>query len=87
MKNNQQQSSDDVDEVERSIQEVNAVLGDTAVPHEVRENNLRSTNAVKEILSVKLKHLNPKTELKRIFGSKIVKSEQRYTCFLDQAVL
>ncbi|KAK6626957.1 hypothetical protein RUM44_009434 [Polyplax serrata] len=76
LKNNQQQSSDDVDEVERSIQEVNAVLGDTAVPHEVRENNLRSTNAVKEILSVKLKHLNPKTELKRIFGSKIVKSEQ-----------
>lgn len=36
----------------------------------------RSVHIRKSILSVQHKHLNPNNELKRIFGSKIVQSEQ-----------
>ena len=71
----QRQSSDDVDEVERSIREVNAILGDT-VPQPIQDKE-NATVKNKEILSLDCKHLNPKNELKRIFGAKIVQTEQR----------
>lgn len=74
----QRQSSDDVDEVERSVREVNAILGDTVPqPSQDKENASVKSKGVKDILNLECKHLNPKNELKRIFGAKIVQTEQR----------
>lgn len=68
-----------VDEVERSVREVNRLLGDSFVHKVPVASNAKADRSVhirKSILSVQHKHLNPNNELKRIFGSKIVQSEQ-----------
>ncbi|KAK9885935.1 hypothetical protein WA026_013812 [Henosepilachna vigintioctopunctata] len=69
----------DVDEVERSVREVNKLLGETydpdvsaAIPTPKTERN-----PSKGILHVQHKHLNPNNELKKIFGSKIIQSEHK----------
>lgn len=68
-----------MDEVERSVREVNRLLGDN-FHHKIPPTNTTKTDKNihirKNILSVQHKHLNPNNELKRIFGSKIVQSEQ-----------
>lgn len=78
LKNNQRHSSEDIDEVERSVQEVNAILGDSVKSLTTVENSHKEHNKKKGIINVEYKHLNPKTELKRIFGNKIIQSQQWY---------
>lgn len=68
-----------MDEVERSVREVNRLLGDNFTHKIPATSNTKAEKNVhkrKSILSVQHKHLNPNNELKRIFGSKIVQSEQ-----------
>lgn len=68
------------DEVERSVKEVNKLLGESHMPKisaTCALNAKHDRNAFnKTILSVQHKHLNPNNELKRIFGSKIIQAEQ-----------
>ncbi|KAH1008137.1 hypothetical protein HUJ05_008720 [Dendroctonus ponderosae] len=73
---NQHRSSEDnadVDEVERSLREVNSLLGET--PQIVTESR-KAQHHQKSILNIQHKHLNPNNELKRIFGSKVIQAEQ-----------
>lgn len=67
-----------IDEVERSVREVNKLLGENYVPNIAATSNNPQEKKVcrKNILSVQHKHLNPNNELKRIFGSKIIQNEQ-----------
>lgn len=61
------------------MREVNRLLGDSFVqkmPTAGSSKAERSVHIRKSILSVQHKHLNLNNELKRIFGSKIVQSEQ-----------
>lgn len=68
-----------MDEVERSVREVNKILGDAVIS---RQSNIgmvkvdKLLNSKRNILNVQHKHLNPNNELKRIFGSKIIQTEQ-----------
>lgn len=67
-----------MDEIERSVREVNQLLGENYIPGS-SASNIRSEKLLhmkKSILNVQHKHLNPNNELKRIFGSKIIQSEQ-----------
>ncbi|EFA01445.2 ribosome quality control complex subunit TCF25 [Tribolium castaneum] len=81
---NPQRSSEDnadIDEVERSVREVNRLLGESHLPKTTsappfntkHEKNVHNKN----ILSVQHKHLNPNNELKKIFGSKIIQAEHK----------
>lgn len=67
-----------IDEVERSVREVNRLLGENYVPNAVSVSTTAQEKTVnrKNILSIQHKHLNPNNELKRIFGSKIIQNEQ-----------
>ncbi|XP_066156693.1 ribosome quality control complex subunit TCF25 [Euwallacea fornicatus] len=68
----------DVDEVERSLREVNRLLGESS--HVTAASNQRSqekSSHRKTALSVQHKHLNPNNELKRIFGSKVIQAEHK----------
>lgn len=67
------------DEVERSVREVNELLGDSGgAPVGSRIGNTSTAGSVKKgILNIEHRSLNPNNELKRIFGSKIVQNEQR----------
>ncbi|ERL92131.1 hypothetical protein D910_09451, partial [Dendroctonus ponderosae] len=74
---NQHRSSEDnadVDEVERSLREVNSLLGET--PQIVTESR-KAQHHQKSILNIQHKHLNPNNELKRIFGSKVIQAEHK----------
>ncbi|KAL3275121.1 hypothetical protein HHI36_019892 [Cryptolaemus montrouzieri] len=68
-----------IDEVERSVREVNKLLGETYDPNvsTVLPPLKCERNGPKNILHVQHKHLNPNNELKRIFGSKIIQSEHK----------
>ena len=66
------------DEVEKSVREVNKLLGKAEAPNENSEENPSSKpQLVRSLLSVEPKNLNPENEMKRIFGSKVVLGEQR----------
>lgn len=61
------------------MREVNKLLGDNIVSRVITSNDAKIEKNVhirKSSLNVQHKHLNPNNELKRIFGSKIVQSEQ-----------
>ena len=83
---NSQQNADrtkvdlDEDEIERTVQEINKLLGEP-VPSTSRESTDDSKSFVlkskEEVLTVQHKHLNPLNELKRIFGSKTVQAEEK----------
>ncbi|CAH0547273.1 unnamed protein product [Brassicogethes aeneus] len=79
--NTQRSSEDnaDIDEVERSVREVNRLLGENYIPKAATPTNIKHEKSThrKNILSVQHKHLNPNNELKRIFGSKIIQSEHK----------
>lgn len=64
--------------MERSVREVNRLLGENYTPKVATPANIKHDKSShrRNILSVQHKHLNPNNELKRIFGSKIVQSEQ-----------
>nr|XP_022911969.1 transcription factor 25-like [Onthophagus taurus] len=79
---NAQRSSEDnaeVDEVEKSVREVNKLLGENYVskPMASISKQERNIQLKKCILSIQHKHLNPNNELKRIFGSKIIQTEHK----------
>jgi len=62
----------DMDEVEASVQWVESTLG----PAPTVSNRTRETdNSEANILKVENKFLNPENEMKRIFGSRVVQSE------------
>ncbi|XP_031840463.1 nuclear localized protein 1 [Nomia melanderi] len=70
---------EDTDEIERSIREVNKLLGEPLPSCSSQDtNNLQwiEKQSKEDILLVQHKHLNPYNELKRIFGSKTVQAEQ-----------
>lgn len=69
------------DEVERSVKEVNRILGEAA-PAPSSHHVLHSSGNHKCSLGVEHKHLNPSNELKRIFGSKIIQAETRSVYFV-----
>ncbi|KAG8224133.1 hypothetical protein J437_LFUL001827 [Ladona fulva] len=73
-------SSEDieVDEVERSVREVNKMLGETPSSQNYLGNEVNAAMQKKltGILSIEHRNLNPNIEMKRIFGSKVVQSEQ-----------
>ncbi|XP_017794174.1 PREDICTED: transcription factor 25 isoform X2 [Habropoda laboriosa] len=70
---------EDVDEIERTVREVNKLLGEplpgcsSQSTYNLQWNEEKSKE---NILLVQHKHLNPYNELKRIFGSKTVQAEQ-----------
>ncbi|XP_023012489.1 nuclear localized protein 1 [Leptinotarsa decemlineata] len=69
----------DIDEVERSVREVNRLLGENYVPKVTSHTNVKQdkTSYRKNTLSVQHKHLNPNNELKRIFGSKVIPTDHK----------
>ena len=76
-KNIPNKSSEDnlEDEVEKSVREVNKLLGEAEAPNENSEENPSRPQLVRSLLSVEPKNLNPENEMKRIFGSKVVLGE------------
>ncbi|KAK3932179.1 Transcription factor 25 [Frankliniella fusca] len=77
---NARSSEDNVedDEVERSVKEVNRILGEAApAPSTNHDCTMAGFSSRKCSLGVEHKHLNPSNELKRIFGSKIIQAETR----------
>ncbi|VEN40375.1 unnamed protein product [Callosobruchus maculatus] len=79
--NTQRSSEDnaDIDEVERSVREVNRLLGESYASKVSTSTNIKPDKLAhrKNILSIQHKHLNPNNELKRIFGSKIIQTEHK----------
>lgn len=76
---NTRSSEDNIeDEVERSVREVNEMLGEMQEvgPTHYSEASSMTANARKGVLSVDHRTLNPINELRRIFGSKIIQNEQ-----------
>ncbi|CAG9771067.1 unnamed protein product [Ceutorhynchus assimilis] len=69
----------DVDEVERSLREVNRLLGESPKIHVPtnQKSHDSGTNHRKSVLSVQHKHLNANNELKKMFGSKIIQAEHK----------
>ncbi|GFR82753.1 transcription factor 25 [Elysia marginata] len=69
---------DPEDEIEASIQEVNRILGEanTSLVHTEKGQDSKSAN-MKSLLHIDHRNLNPETELVRIFGSQVVRGEQR----------
>lgn len=72
--------NENIDEIERSIREVNKLLGEPlpGCSTQVLEAQLVDDVSKEDILTVQRKHLNPCNELKKIFGSKTIEAEQRY---------
>lgn len=73
------EEDEEIDEIERTVREVNELLGEP-VPGSSKQsldNPQGAAGKSKEsILTVQHKHLNPFNELKRIFGSKTIQAEQ-----------
>lgn len=69
------------DEVERSVREVNEILGEMEVVGQVHPADSSSSSLRKGVLNVEHRALNPNNELRRIFGSKILQTEQMYVFF------
>merc|ERR1719376_677528 len=70
------------DEVERSVQEVNKLLGTspgTSSEHRIFRNKTQSESesVVKTLMAIEPKNLNPENEMKKIFGSRVVMAEAR----------
>lgn len=74
----------DEDEIERSVLEVNKLLGEPlpSCSNQVLEPQWINQKSKEDILTIQHKHLNPYNELKRIFGSKTVQAEQKYVSII-----
>lgn len=70
--------NENVDEIERSVREVNKLLGEPlpGCSNQVLEAQWVDKISKENILTVQRKHLNPYNELKRIFGSKTIEAGQ-----------
>ncbi|XP_029163781.1 transcription factor 25 [Nylanderia fulva] len=68
----------DEDEIDRSIWEVNKLLGEPlpSCSSQVLEPQWINQKSKENILTIQHKHLNPYNELKRIFGSKTVQADR-----------
>ena len=64
---------DPADEVEASVRWVEDNVGKPVVLR--KEEKEEKINPLKKILTIENKHLNPENEMKRIFGSRVVASE------------
>jgi len=64
----------EVDEVEASVRWVEDALGPAPVQAEPLPDK---PHPLREVLSIENKHLNPENEMKRIFGSRVVQTENR----------
>lgn len=69
-------SEADEDEVERSVKEVNRLLGEAKAPAGL-PSAAAAAKVAKTLLSVEYKHLNPEMEMKRMFGSRVVELENQ----------
>lgn len=76
-----------MDEITRSLKEVEKLFGDLGArpkqTHHHHHHNTTSNNdqvanksAIRQLLTVQHKNLNPSYEMKRMFGSRVVQSEQ-----------
>lgn len=64
-----------MDEISRSVREVNKLLNTTNV---LPSNSIVSNTVInRSLLQIQHKNLNPSYEMKRMFGSKVVQSEQQ----------
>ncbi|RXG56985.1 Transcription factor 25 [Armadillidium vulgare] len=68
------QMDQDIDEVEKSVREVNAILGE-AKRVSIHKGNDEDKGG-KSLLCVEHKHLNPQNEMKRIFGARVVQATE-----------
>ncbi|KAK2589094.1 hypothetical protein KPH14_001922 [Odynerus spinipes] len=73
------EEAEEIDEIERTVREVNELLGEP-VPGSSKQNSDKPQwnvgKSKESILTIQHKHLNPYNELKRIFGSKTIQAEQ-----------
>ncbi|XP_076675609.1 nuclear localized protein 1 [Andrena cerasifolii] len=70
---------EDVDEIERTVREVNRLLGEPLAGCSSQSTNGAQwveQKSKEDVLLVHHKHLNPYNELKKIFGSKTIQAEQ-----------
>lgn len=70
-----------MDEIIRSLKEVDKLFGETGARpkqthHHHASDHLAKSGAIKQLLSVQHKNLNPSYEMKRMFGSKVVQCDQ-----------
>lgn len=70
-----------MDEIIRSLKEVDKLFGDTGARpkqshHHHSSGDQLAKSAIKQLLTVQHKNLNPSFEMKRMFGSRVVQSEQ-----------
>ncbi|CAG5115580.1 unnamed protein product [Candidula unifasciata] len=69
-------SQEPVDEVEASVQEVNRLLGDPGGATRPENSSVIFSTNAKPLLHIDYRNLNAETELKRLFGSEVVRGEQ-----------
>jgi hypothetical protein len=73
------------DEIERSVREVNQLLGyEKKDETERRETADKCTTYELSYLKVEARHLNPNNEFKRMFGSKIVNTSAEFKYIFEQ---
>ncbi len=86
----QVKSSEDLeleDEIDRSVREVNRILG--SAPKQASSSSSRPPSlpcqhagtpqsALRAVLAVEYRNLNPENEMKKIFGSRVVQAEMRH---------
>ncbi|XP_015607556.1 transcription factor 25 [Cephus cinctus] len=73
------ENNEEVDEIERTVREVNKLLGEPTpgCSQDIVVNELAMVPKAKEnTLTIQHKHLNTFNELKRIFGTKTIQAEQ-----------
>ncbi|XP_011860467.1 PREDICTED: transcription factor 25 [Vollenhovia emeryi] len=70
--------NENVDEIERSVKEVNKLLGEPlpGCSSQVMEAQWVDRVSKESVLTVQRKHLNPYNELKKIFGTKTIEAGQ-----------
>ena len=66
---------DDLDDIDETVRWVEANVGPSTVVFSPSKEDVAASNINKKILLVENKHLNPENEMKRIFGSRVVASE------------
>ncbi|XP_011315116.1 transcription factor 25 [Fopius arisanus] len=70
-----EESQDEIDEIDRSVREVNKLLGEP-VAGSSKIDQKPAVKTKNSIMSIEHKYLNPHNELKRICGSKILPGDQ-----------
>ncbi|XP_014777953.1 transcription factor 25 [Octopus bimaculoides] len=63
------------DNIDAEIEEANAILGEFPIQENKVSDKEIAANHARSIFNVEHRHLNPEYELKRLFGSRVIKSE------------